>query len=32
MVNRDKIVAFTDSYLDSKKIKDISTNGLQAAG
>ncbi len=32
MADRDKIVAFTDSYLDSKNIKDSSLNGLQAEG
>ncbi|MDD5209504.1 MAG: Nif3-like dinuclear metal center hexameric protein [Elusimicrobiales bacterium] len=32
MADRDKIVSFTDSYLDSKKIKDASQNGLQAEG
>ncbi|OGR45335.1 MAG: Nif3-like dinuclear metal center hexameric protein [Elusimicrobia bacterium GWA2_61_42] len=32
MADRDKIVAFTDSYLDSKNIKDNSMNGLQAEG
>jgi dinuclear metal center YbgI/SA1388 family protein len=32
MADRDKIVAFADSYLDSKNIKDRSLNGLQAEG
>ncbi|MDO8804231.1 MAG: Nif3-like dinuclear metal center hexameric protein [Elusimicrobiota bacterium] len=32
MADRDKIVSFTDTYLDSKKIKDMSLNGLQAEG
>jgi len=32
MADRDKIVAFTDSYLDSKRIKDSSQNGLQSEG
>ena len=32
MADRDKIVAFTDSYLDSKRIKDMAYNGLQAEG
>lgn len=32
MADRDKIAAFTDSYLDSKNIKDASLNGLQAEG
>ncbi|HBA61579.1 MAG TPA: Nif3-like dinuclear metal center hexameric protein [Elusimicrobia bacterium] len=32
MADRDKIVAFIDSYLGSKKIKDMSRNGLQAEG
>lgn len=32
MASRDKIVAFTDSYLGSKEIKDHSLNGLQFEG
>lgn len=32
MTDRDKIVSFVDSYLDSKNIKDNSQNGLQAEG
>jgi dinuclear metal center YbgI/SA1388 family protein len=32
MADRDKIVSFTDSYLDSRNIKDASLNGLQAEG
>jgi len=32
MADRDEIVSFTDSYLDSKNIKDMSQNGLQAEG
>ncbi|MBI4350955.1 MAG: Nif3-like dinuclear metal center hexameric protein [Elusimicrobia bacterium] len=32
MADRDKIVAFTDRYLDPGKIKDASQNGLQAEG
>jgi len=32
MADRNKIVAFTDAYLDSKSIKDRSLNGLQAEG
>lgn len=32
MADRDKIVAFADSYLDSKSVKDASQNGLQAEG
>lgn len=32
MADRDKIVSFTDSYLDSGNIKDPSQNGLQAEG
>ena len=32
MADRDKIVSFTNSYLDSKNIKDASQNGLQAEG
>lgn len=32
MADRDKIVAFADSYLDSRNIKDNSLNGLQAEG
>ena len=32
MADRDKIVSFVDSYLDSKNIKDNSQNGLQAEG
>lgn len=32
MANRDSIVAFVDSYLDSGSIKDASLNGLQAEG
>ena len=32
MADRDKIVSFADSYLDSKNIKDASLNGLQAEG
>ena len=32
MADRDKIVSFADSYLDSKNIKDSSQNGLQAEG
>lgn len=32
MADRDKIAAFTDSYLDSKNIKDNSQNGLQVEG
>ncbi len=32
MANRDKIVSFTDSFLDSAKIKDASQNGLQYEG
>ncbi len=32
MADRDKIVSFADSYLDSRNIKDASRNGLQAEG
>jgi len=32
MADRDKIVSFTDSYLESGKIKDSSQNGLQYEG
>jgi dinuclear metal center YbgI/SA1388 family protein len=32
MADRDKIVSFVDSYLDSGNIKDGSRNGLQAEG
>lgn len=32
MADRDKIIAFTDACLNSKKIKDTSENGLQAEG
>ena len=32
MADRDKIVAFVNSYLDSAKIKDASMNGLQYEG
>ena len=32
MADRDKIVAFTNSYLGSKSVKDASMNGLQAEG
>ncbi|MEK7720865.1 MAG: Nif3-like dinuclear metal center hexameric protein, partial [Elusimicrobiota bacterium] len=32
MADRDKIVSFTDFYLDSKNIKDSAQNGLQAEG
>ncbi len=32
MADRDKIVSFVDSYLDSGKIKDSSQNGLQFEG
>jgi dinuclear metal center YbgI/SA1388 family protein len=32
MADRDKIVSFTNSYLDSGNIKDSSLNGLQAEG
>jgi len=32
MTDRDKIVSFTDSFLDSGRIKDASQNGLQFEG
>ena len=32
MADRDKIVSFTDSFLDSGNIKDMSQNGLQYEG
>ncbi len=32
MTNRDKIVDFTNRYLDSGKVKDASQNGLQVEG
>jgi dinuclear metal center YbgI/SA1388 family protein len=32
MADRDKIVSFADSYLDSRNIKDSSQNGLQVEG
>lgn len=32
MAHRDEIAAFTDSYLESKGVRDASRNGLQAEG
>ena len=32
MADRDRLVSFVDSYLDSKNVKDNSLNGLQAEG